>query len=143
MKKEKILKVLEKHKEYFENVGYVDVAFSTKGDCFFYEYDEEHDMYPTFVKISSAEELDQIIEENIATEFCVNLECAMEDMMYEMEGTRREEIEVDPQPVVSALDRKILIKAFAAFIGSVESVHDKLQLYKKWVGEMEKQTEKS
>lgn len=142
MEKERILKVLEKHREYFENVGYVDVAFSTKGDCFFYEYDEEHDMYTTFVKISSAEELDQIIEENIATEFCVNLECAMEDMMYEMEGTRREEIEVDPQPMVSALDRKILIKAFAAFIASVESVHDKLKLYKNWVGEMETQTEK-
>lgn len=116
MEKERILKVLEKHREYFENVGYVDVAFSTKGDCFFYEYDEEHDMYTTFVKISSAEELDQIIEENIATEFCVNLESALENVVFELDSPRRDEIEVDTQPLITDWDRKILINAFAAFM---------------------------
>ena len=64
--RQRIEKILEKHREYFENVEGVDVAFSTKGDFFFYEYNEKYHEYSTFIRFFPAEELELIIEDNIA-----------------------------------------------------------------------------
>ena len=82
--KQRIEKMMEKHRAYFENVKGVDVAFSTKGDSFFYEYNEEYNEYTTYVRFFTAEELEQIIEDNIATDYCIQLQAITEETLREL-----------------------------------------------------------
>ena len=132
--KQRIVSVLEKHKAYFENVRGVDVAFSAKGEYFFYEYNEKYDDYPTFVKFSTAEELEQIIEENIATDFCVNLQEIAEEMLQVLDGPERMEIDVtDGSQSKSDLDRRTLVNAFVTFVRVIEDVYKKVQPLQEWV----------
>lgn len=57
---EKIQEVIKKHEEYFKN-GKADVAVSSKGKYFFYEYEERYGNFETFIEFQTAEELEKII----------------------------------------------------------------------------------
>ena len=118
--RDEILRMLEKHKDYFENVPRVDVAFSTKGDCFFYEYDDVHQEYIIFKKFRSAEELENLIEENIATDFCVNIQQLVESVLCSLDDTFDHEVE---ETGLSTMDRRILMKTFVAFSKALEEVY--------------------
>ena len=132
--KQRIVSVMEKNKAYFENVRDVDVAFSAKGEYFFYEYNEKYNDYPTFVKFSTAKELEQIIEENIATDFCVNLQEIAEEMLHVLDGPERMEIDVtDGSQSKSDLDRRTLVNAFVTFVRVIEDVYKKMQPLQEWV----------
>ena len=132
--KQRIVSVMEKNKAYFENVRDVDVAFSAKGEYFFYEYNEKYNDYPTLVKFSTAKELEQIIEENIATDFCVNLQEIAEEMLHVLDGPERMEIDVtDGSQSKSDLDRRTLVNAFVTFVRVIEDVYKKMQPLQEWV----------
>ena len=132
--KQRILGMVEKHKAYFENVKGVDVAISTKGDFFFYEYDEKCNDYNTFVKFSTAEELEQIIEENIATDYCLYLQNGMEEITMAMDRFRGQEIDYgDMETSCTDMDRKVLVEAFRTFTMVVEALYDSIAPYKDWV----------
>lgn len=132
--KQRIMEMMEKHKAYFENVKGVDVAFSTKGECFFYEYNEEYRDYPTFVKFSTAEELEQIIEENIATDYCVNLQDIAEEMLHTLDETGIQNVDVtNISQECSEMNRKTLINAFVIFSKVIERVYKDMQPFQAWV----------
>ena len=132
--KQRIVNMMKKHKAYFENVKGVDVAFSAKGEYFFYEHSEKYSDYPVFVKFMTAEELEQIIEENIATDFCVNLEEIAEEMVHVLDGSGRQEIDVtDISQDKSDLDRRTLVNAFMTFSRIIDDVHKKMQPFQEWV----------
>ena len=135
--KERIIAMMQKHKAYFENVKGVDIAFSTKGEYFFYEYDENHSSYITFIKFSTAEELEQIIEESIATEYCVNLQEICESMLQETDILMRQEIDVtEISGLYSSVDRTALINAFTTFTSVIDKVYERTQPFKKWVEDL-------
>lgn len=54
-----------------------DVAFSLKGDFYYYEYVEKYHNYDIFTRFRTAEELERIILGSIAAE----VECALEELM--------------------------------------------------------------
>lgn len=138
--KQRILEMVEKHKTYFDNVKGVDVAISTKGEYFFYEYDEKYNDYSTFAKFSTAEELEQIIEENIATYYCMNLQNGMEEITLAMDKFRGREIDYgDMLTSVSDTDRKVLVEAFRTFTMVVEALYDSIAPYKDWVQAWDKE----
>ena len=143
--KQRIMEMMEKHKAYFENVKGVDVAFSTKGECFFYEYNEEYRDYPTFVKFSTAEELEQLIEENIATDYCVNLQDIAEEMLQVLDAPIGQGIDVTDvsQEVDSDLNRKILINTFLAFSEVIEKVYRNMHPFTEWIHDVKVQEEKT
>ncbi|MBR2403492.1 MAG: hypothetical protein IKB01_12145 [Lachnospiraceae bacterium] len=132
--KQRIMEMMEKHKAYFENVKGVDVAFSTKGECFFYEYNEEYRDYSTFVKFSTAEELEQIIDENIATDYCVNLQDIAEEMLHTLDETDIQNVDVtNISQECSEMNRKTLINAFVIFSKVIERVYKDMQPFQAWV----------
>ena len=132
--KQKIMNIMEKHKTYFENVKGVDVAFSTKGEYFFYEYNEKYNDYPMFVKFNTAEELEQIIEENIATDFCVHLQDIAEEMLHTLDETGIQDVDVtNISQECSEMNHKILINAFMTFSKVIKRVYKDMQPFQDWV----------
>ena len=129
--RDKIIKMLEKHKDYFENVPGVDVAFSMKGDCIFYEYDDNHCI--VFKKFHFAEDLEELIEENIACVFCWNIQALSETVLYSMDDTCEHDADNNR---LSAEERRILINAFVAFTDTLEQVYQKMQPFQNWVYKM-------
>lgn len=135
--KQRIINMVEKYKTYFENVKGVDVAFSTKGEYFFYEYNEKYNDYPMFVKFTTAEELEQIIEENIATDFCVHLQDIAEEMLHVLDGTGVQDVDVtNISQECSEMNRRILINAFVAFSKVIEKVYKDMQPFQAWVNHL-------
>lgn len=128
--RDKMIKMLEKHKDYFENVPRVDVAFSMKGDCIFYEYDDVHNDWIVCEKVHTAEELEELIEENIASDFCVNIQHLAESVLYSIEGTCEQDAE---NGSLSTLDRRNLINAFVTFTDTIEEVYQKIKPFRNWV----------
>lgn len=135
--RDKIMKMLEKHKDYFENVHRVDVAFSMKGDCIFYEYDDVHTDWIVCEKFHSAEELEELIEENIASDFCVNIQQLSESVLYSIDHAREQDAE---NGRLSTEERRTLINAFVAFTDALEQVYQKMQPFQKWVNKMKDNT---
>ena len=135
--KQRIINMVEKYKTYFENVKGVDVAFSTKGEYFFYECNEKYNDYPMFVKFTTAEELEQIIEENIATDFCVHLQDIAEEMLHVLDGTGVQDVDVtNISQECSEMNRRILINAFVAFSKVIEKVYKDMQPFQAWVNHL-------
>ena len=130
--RDKMIKMLEKHKDYFENVPRVDVAFSMKGDCIFYEYDDFHNDCIVFEKFFSAEDLEELIEENIASDFCGNIQELSETVLYSM-GTCEQD---SKNSRLSTEERRTLINAFVAFTDVLEQVYQKMQSFQSWVNTM-------
>ena len=140
--KQRIERMMEKHKAYFENVKGVDVAFSTKGDCFFYEYNEEYNEYTTYVRFFTAEELEQIIEDNIATDYCIQLQAITEETLRELDAPARQEISVDTVVMNSySLNREILTNAFIAFYNMLEKAYEYMKPFKNWTEDLECKSE--
>ena len=135
--KQRIERMMEKHKAYFENVKGVDVAFSTKGDSFFYEYNEEYNEYTTYVRFFTAEELEQIIEDNIATDYCIQLQAITEETLRELDAPARQEISVDTVVMNSySLNREILTNAFIAFYNMLEKAYEYMKPFKNWTEDL-------
>ena len=128
--RDKMIKMLEKHKDYFENVPRVDVAFSMKGDCIFYEYDDVHNDCIVFEKFYSAEDLEELIEENIASDFCGNIQELSETVLYSIEDTCEQDAE---NSRLSTEERRTLINAFVAFTDTLEQVYQAMKPFKSWV----------
>lgn len=130
--KQQIQQMLEKHKAYLENNPKVDVALCTKGGGFFYEYNEEYEDYPVFVRFQTAQELEAIMEENIATDYCIALQDFVEDVEESL-MSRDGCIRVDLREEISAMDRRILLRTFRTIYEQIESTHNKLLPLKDWV----------
>lgn len=62
---EKIQEVMKKHEEYFRN-GKADIAISSKGRYFFFEFDTKYQNFETFIEFQTAEELEKIILSTVA-----------------------------------------------------------------------------
>ena len=75
--RERIKEVISKYEDFFKMKMGADVAFSQKGDFFYYEYVEKYHNYDIFTKFCTAEELEKIILGSIAAE----VECAVEELM--------------------------------------------------------------
>lgn len=135
--KQRIEKMMEKHRAYFENVKGVDVAFSTKGDSFFYEYNEEYNEYTTYVRFFTAEELEQIIEDNIATDYCIQLQAITEETLRELDAPARQEISIDTVAMNRySLNRAILTNAFIAFYNMLEKSYEYIKPFKNWTEDL-------
>lgn len=89
--KEKILRVMKKYGGYFRT-EHRDVAFSTKGEYFFYAYSERYKNYEAFVRFNTAEELEKIIIGEIAEDIECVMAVATEDCYMRMQEVENEVI---------------------------------------------------
>lgn len=78
---EKIEQIIQKYDSYFQNSN-ADVGHTSKNMWFFYDYDEAHDYYNSFIRFHSAEELEQIIIGMIADDLNLLIEIAAENTHY-------------------------------------------------------------
>ena len=129
--RQRIMEILKKHKAYLENVKDVDVALCTKGGGFFYEYNEKDNTYNVFVKFQTADELDAIIEENIATNFCTELTSIAEETSYRLSDY--EWGDINPDQKFDDSDRRLLIHAFKGFYERIETAYHNLAPLKPWI----------
>ena len=75
--RERVKEIINKYQDFFHLKKGADVAFSLKGDFYYYEYVEKYHNYDIFTKFRTAEELELIILGSIAAE----VECALEELM--------------------------------------------------------------
>lgn len=78
---QKIRQVIDQYSSYFEHSD-ADVGHTQKGVWFFYEYDEEHDYYNSFIRFSTAKELEQLIASLAADDLNVLIEVGAEDVHH-------------------------------------------------------------
>lgn len=79
--KAKIRMLLEEYKEFIAKTDY-DVCESVKGEWFFFCYDKEHDLYHSFYKFSSAENLERIIIGEVLDSINIAVECTAEEITF-------------------------------------------------------------
>lgn len=89
--KDKILRVMKKYGGYF-GMEHRDVAFSTKGEFFFYSYSEKYKNYEVFIRFNTAEELEKIIIGEIAEDIECVMAVATESIYMHMEEVEEEVI---------------------------------------------------
>lgn len=78
---QKIRQILNQYSSYFEHSD-ADVGHTQKGVWFFYEYDEEHDYYNSFIRFSTAKELEQLIASLLTEDFNILIEVGAEDVHH-------------------------------------------------------------
>lgn len=78
---QKIRQILNQYSSYFEHSD-ADVGHTQKGVWFFYEYDEKHDYYNSFIRFSTAKELEQLIASLAADDFNILIEVGAEDVHH-------------------------------------------------------------
>lgn len=78
---QKIRQVIDQYSSYFAHSN-ADVGHTQKGAWFFYEYDEEHDYYNSFIRFETANGLELLIAQLAADDINVLLEAGAEDIQY-------------------------------------------------------------
>ena len=120
-KKEKIERVLDKYKKYFEDTG-ADVCHSIKGVWFFYQYDNKNDIYECFYKFDDAEELEKIIIGEILQTVNIAIECTAEEITF---CNRKNLKMIDVDKISDDYDSNDRLKALAV---NVEAIHKVMHL---------------
>ena len=77
---EKIESVIKEYRSYLDNSNY-DICHSIKGVWFFYLYDDVHNIYESFYKFITADELTHIITGEIINNVNMAVECTAEEII--------------------------------------------------------------
>lgn len=78
LENERIRQVITKYDGYFKH-SRADVGHTEKNIWFFYEYDEEHSYYDSFIRFRTAKDLERLIAGLIADDLNVLIETAVEN----------------------------------------------------------------
>lgn len=84
LENERIRQVIAKYKDYFK-YSRADVGHTEKNIWFFYEYDEEHRYYDSFIRFCTAEELEKLIAGVIADDLNILLETSVENAYHALQ----------------------------------------------------------
>lgn len=84
LENERIRQVIAKYKDYFK-YSRADVGHTEKNIWFFYEYDEEHRYYDSFIRFRTAKDLERLIAGLIADDLNVLIETAVENADYALQ----------------------------------------------------------
>lgn len=84
LENERIRQVITKYEGYFKN-SRADVGHTEKNIWFFYEYDEEHRCYDSFIRFRTAKDLKKLIAGLIADDLNILLETAVENADYALQ----------------------------------------------------------
>lgn len=104
---DRIREVISKYDSYFRN-SRADIGHTKKNIWFFYEYDEEHSYYDSFIRFRTAEELEKLIAGVIADDLNILLETAVENAYYALqEFDMSEAVEKDYDECIPELLRNM------------------------------------
>lgn len=78
---QKIKEIISQYSSYFTHSN-ADVGHTQKGIWFFYEYDEKHDYYNSFIRFETAKELELLIAQLAADDINVLIEAGTEDIQH-------------------------------------------------------------
>lgn len=109
LENERIRQIITKYEGYFRN-SRADVGYTEKNIWFFYEYDEEHRCYDSFIRFHTAEDLERLIAGLIADDLNILLETAVENADYALqEFDMSEAVEKDYNACIPDLLRNMKI----------------------------------
>ena len=129
---DRILETVKKHQKYFDTRP-ADVAISIKGEYFFYEEEPEYGGYSIFTRFETAEELESLLMENIATDFCVSLTNIAESVYLDLNPHHHEHIEVEENPTLSCEDQLALIRSFESYTKAIQKSYKQLVPLLPWI----------
>lgn len=121
---EKIKRMIQKYDGYFKNSN-ADVGHTSKNVWFFYEYDEEHDYYNSFIRFHTAEELEQIIAGLIADDLSLLIEITVENTHYALRDVDiNDAVEKDYGDCIPKLlkNMEVLIREYQKSAGRIEVI---------------------
>ena len=129
---EKILKTVEKHKSFFEH-SESDVAISTKGIYIFFNYSKKYDDYWDFIIFHTAEELERIITDSVATCLCMSIENTVE--VLDKTLNPKSYLTTPMTPDDYCVDQNRLTKMFSVLAESLTYAYENIHPLEKWFKE--------
>lgn len=91
---EKIRKVVEKYRKYFEN-SYTDIAQTEKGEWLFLEFDSKYRECYNVTRFKTAEELEDVFIKEMVNDIICSIEESVESCYFTFENKDKKEGNVD------------------------------------------------